>query len=163
MFRHMSDLPAGTTPLFVYGTLRRTGANHALISAATFVDVATTVERYALFVDDIPYLAPAPPVHRVRGEVYAVDAAMLAEIDRLEGHPTWYERRPVRVVLEGAAKAARKTAGPVFGDAPATLDCETYFNDRPLGALSPNGDYGTVLRRLARHAAPSAAARRTGR
>jgi gamma-glutamylaminecyclotransferase len=155
--------PADETLLFVYGTLRREQANHALLASARFLGAGRTASRHALFIEGIPYLARGPAVHHVRGEVYAVDAAMLAEIDRLEGHPTWYERRPVRVVLEGAAKAARKTAGPVFGDAPATLDCETYFNDRPLGALSPNGDYGTVLRRLARHAAPSAAARRTGR
>ena len=144
----------GETLLFVYGTLRRGGPNHALLGRAALVGPATTVDRHALFVDDIPFLAPAPAVHRVRGEVYAVDAATLAEIDRLEGHPHWYERRPVRVVLDAAAMAARAAAGPAFGDAPTTLACETYFNDRPQGRLSPNGDYGTDLRRLARGAAP---------
>ena len=143
----VTDTP---TLLFVYGTLRQGGPNHALLADARFLGAATTAERYALFVDGIPFLAPAPAVHRVRGEVYAVDAATLAEIDRLEGHPRWYERRAVTVVLDESAKAARKGAGPAFGDAPAALACETYFNDRPTGALSPNGDYGTELRRMAR-------------
>jgi gamma-glutamylaminecyclotransferase len=154
----------GETLLFVYGTLRRGGPNHALLAASRLVGVATTVERYALFVDDFPYLAPAPAVHRVRGEVYAVDAATLAAIDRLEGHPTWYERRPVAVVLDAAAKAARAEAGPAFADAPATLACETYFNDRPRGRLSASGDYGTELRRMARAAEQGGGApRRRGR
>jgi len=149
------------TLLFVYGTLRRGGPNHALLAGARFVGAAATAGRHALFVDGIPYLAAVPEVHHVRGEVYAVDAATLAEIDRLERHPAWYERRPVRVVLDDVAKAARREAGPAFGDAPATLACETYFNDRPQGALSPNGDYGTVLRRLARAAArPAPTSRR---
>ena len=138
------------TLLFVYGTLRQGGPNHALLARARCLGPATTAERYALFVDGIPFLASTPAVHRVRGEVYAVDAETLAEIDRLEGHPRWYERRPITVVLEEAARAARKAAGPAFADAPATLACETYFNDRPTGALSPNGDYGTELRRLGR-------------
>ncbi len=159
---------SGETLLFVYGTLRRGGPNHALIAGARFVGPATTVERYALFVEDFPYLAPTPAVHRVRGEVYAIDAATRAEIDRLEGHPTWYERRPVTVVLDAVAKAARAAAGHAFGDAPATLPCETYFNDRPQGRLSANGDYGTELRRLARaaeqgEAGGAAAARRRRR
>jgi gamma-glutamylcyclotransferase (GGCT)/AIG2-like uncharacterized protein YtfP len=136
--------------LFVYGTLRKGGENHALLEHARFVGAATTAERYALFVDGIPFLASMPPVHRVRGEVYAVDDATLARLDELEGHPRWYERRPVTVVLDAAARASRKTAGPAFADAPATLACETYFNDRPTGTLSPNGDYGAILRRAAR-------------
>lgn len=149
------------TFLFVYGTLRRGGPNHALLAATRFVGAATTAGRHALFVDGIPYLAAAPEVHHVRGEVYAVDATTLAEIDRLERHPTWYERRAICVVLDEAAKAARRDAGPAFGDAPPTLDCETYFNDRPHGTLAANGDYGTTLRRLARQAArPSPPTRR---
>ena len=151
---HLHAPAPGETLLFVYGTLRRGGPNHPLLAGARLVGAATTVERHALFVDDIPYLAPVPAVHRVRGEVYAVDAATLAEVDRLEGHPGWYERRAVRVVLDAAAKATRAAAGPAFGDAPPVLACETYFNDRPRGRLSPNGDYGTVLRRLARGAPP---------
>ncbi|MBV9881367.1 MAG: gamma-glutamylcyclotransferase [Gemmatirosa sp.] len=138
------------TLLFVYGTLRQGGPNHALLARARALGPATTVDRYALFVDGVPFLAPAPAVHRVRGEVYAVDAATLAEVDRLEGHPVWYERRPVAVTLDAAARAAKAAAGLAFADAPPVLACETYFNDRPTGALSPNGDYGTILRRAAR-------------
>lgn len=138
------------TLLFVYGTLRTGGANHHRVAHCRALGAATTADRYALFVDGIPFLAPHPAVHRVRGEVYAVDDATLAELDRLERHPDWYVRRPIAVVLDADEKASRKSAGIAFADAPPVLQCETYFNDRPSGALAPNGDYGPTLRRLAR-------------
>ena len=142
----------GETLLFVYGTLRRGLANHALLAGARFVGAGRTASRHALFVDGFPYLAPGPAVHHVRGEVYAVAAATLAATDHLESHPTWYERRPVDVVLDAAADAAAKArrALDVFGDAPQVIRCETYFNDRPLGALSPSGDFAQDLARLQR-------------
>ena len=33
----------------------------------------------------------------VVGEVYDVDAVTLAALDRLEGHPRFYRRRPIRL------------------------------------------------------------------
>ncbi len=39
----------------------------------------------------------------VAGEVYEVDGATLGRLDRLEGHPRFYRRRPVR--LEGGGEA----------------------------------------------------------
>ena len=140
--------------LFVYGTLRRGHANHDRLAGSRFVGPGRTAGRHAMFVDGFPYLAAGPAVHHVRGEVYAVDAATLAVLDQLEGHPTWYERRPVDVVLDAAADAAAsaRRATDVFGDAPQVIRCETYFNDRPLGALSPSGDFAKDLARLQRAA-----------
>jgi gamma-glutamylcyclotransferase (GGCT)/AIG2-like uncharacterized protein YtfP len=142
----------GETLVFVYGSLRRGQANHELLETARPLGAGRTATRHALFVDGIPFLAPGPAVHHVRGEVYAVDAATLAVLDRLEGHPGWYTRRPVDVVLDAAADAAARARGPVdvFGDAPPVVHCETYFNDRPLGALSASGDYLKDLARLHR-------------
>jgi gamma-glutamylaminecyclotransferase len=148
------------TLLFVYGTLRRGQANHFLLATARFVGAGRTATRHAMFVEGHPYLAEHPPVHHVRGEVYAVDAATLAELDLLERHPDWYERRPVDVVLDAADAAAREARRPgdVFHDAPPVVRCVTYFNDRPQGALSTSGDF---LKDLAR--AQRTGGRRRGR
>jgi gamma-glutamylcyclotransferase (GGCT)/AIG2-like uncharacterized protein YtfP len=150
------DRPAGReTLLFVYGTLRRGHANHGQLVGCRFVGAGRTAARHAMFVDGFPYLATGPAVHHVRGEVYAVDAATLAVLDLLEGHPSWYERRPVEIVLDAAAEAAAnaRRALDVFGDAPQVIRCETYFNDRPLGGLSPSGDFAKDFARLERAAA----------
>ena len=142
----------GRTLLFVYGTLRRGQENHQLLAGARFVGAGRTAERHAMFVEGHPYLAQGPAVHHVRGEVYAVDAALLAVLDVLERHPDWYQRRPVDVVLDAAAEAAARSRRPtdVFGDAPEVTRCITYFNDRPQGALSSTGDFVKDAARLQR-------------
>ncbi|MDF1504611.1 gamma-glutamylcyclotransferase family protein [Roseisolibacter sp. H3M3-2] len=140
------------TLLFVYGTLRRGQENHFRLATARYVGAGRTATRHAMFVEGHPYLAEHPPVHHVRGEVYAVDAPTLAALDELEHHPVWYERRPVDVVLDAADAATREARRPgdVFHDAPAVVRCVTYFNDRPQGALSPSGDFLKDAARIAR-------------
>jgi hypothetical protein len=55
------------------------------------------VPRYPLIVAsryNIPYLLDAPGVgHRILGEVYSVDNAMLSALDALEDAPNYYSRK----------------------------------------------------------------------
>jgi gamma-glutamylaminecyclotransferase len=73
--------------VFVYGTLKRGGSNHALLAGQTFVGPARLAPGFALYsLGEYPGLVadPASP-HRVTGEIWAVDAAGLAALDELEG------------------------------------------------------------------------------
>jgi gamma-glutamylcyclotransferase (GGCT)/AIG2-like uncharacterized protein YtfP len=84
-------------PVFVYGTLLRGEANHDLLAAARFVAEARTEPCFELF-----DLGPFPAMSAngqtaVLGEVYAVDDATLARLDRLEGHPSFYQRTQIRL------------------------------------------------------------------
>ena len=117
---------ASDTLLFVYGTLRRGFVNHeAYLADAFLVGTAVTVEKYALFVDDFPYLAKQPGVSRIVGELYRIDGATLEEIDCLEGHPDDYRREQIWVVTN--------------------LDVRywawAYFYPEPRGRLQLSGDY----------------------
>jgi gamma-glutamylcyclotransferase (GGCT)/AIG2-like uncharacterized protein YtfP len=103
------------TRLFVYGTLLRGERNHRLLAGAAFLGEARTGAGFRL-VD----LGSFPAMYRggrgrVRGEVFAVDAETLAAVDRLEGHPAYYERVVVR--LEGIE--------PAHGYLLAPAKCET--------------------------------------
>lgn len=87
-----------TTPtdrVFVYGTLRRGGSNHHLLSRARLLGSHRTGAGYTLF-DTGPFPAA---VARGRdclvGEVYAVDTATMRALDRLEDFPRSYTRRPL--------------------------------------------------------------------
>jgi len=129
-----SQSPANATPLvFVYGTLKRGFGNHRVMQRAgsEFVCCGTMVERYPLVVSGLPYLLDLPGQgHRVEGEIYRVNSAEgRSALDRLEGHPCFYERRLTDIV----------------GDDRETYTAWVYFlarRDERLAALRPVCAYG---------------------
>jgi gamma-glutamylaminecyclotransferase len=93
--------------LFVYGTLMRDGANHALLAGQRFLGPARTRPGYALFnFGDHPgMVASARDGMAVHGELYEVARSRIPTLDELEEAPTQFRLEPVEV--EGAA-------GPVY-------------------------------------------------
>ncbi|XP_045208473.2 gamma-glutamylaminecyclotransferase C-like [Mercenaria mercenaria] len=90
--------------IFVYGTLKSGEPNYHLMQNETSGvciprGIAYTKEKYPLVVAsryNIPYLLDKPGTgHNVQGELYKVDAAQLAFLDRLESHPKLYVRKDV--------------------------------------------------------------------
>jgi gamma-glutamylaminecyclotransferase len=89
------------TRVFVYGTLLAGEPNHRLLTGARLVAEARTKPAF-----ELRDLGPFPGLvsggaHAVAGEVYEVDEATLAALDRLEGHPRFYRR--TRIALEDGA------------------------------------------------------------
>ncbi len=98
-------MKTATTRVFVYGTLRTGESNHDLLATAAPAGLARTAPAF-----DLVSLGPFPGMvaggrTAVTGELYDVDSATLAALDRLEGHP----RLPIRMTgrlpirLEGGA------------------------------------------------------------
>ena len=84
--------------VFVYGTLKKGGANHVCLqnADASFVCNAKTKELRRLIVSGLPYLRDgyAEDGHQVEGEIYSLpDARALGIIDNLESNGTFYKRR----------------------------------------------------------------------
>jgi len=82
----------GITRVFVYGSLLRGMGNHGFLERSRFVRSARTALGYRMY-----SLGAFPGVARdvggqVLGEVFDVDGATLARLDRLEGHPHFYMR-----------------------------------------------------------------------
>ncbi|TQF11040.1 gamma-glutamylcyclotransferase [Myxococcus llanfairpwllgwyngyllgogerychwyrndrobwllllantysiliogogogochensis] len=91
-----------STRVFVYGTLLSGEPNHRLLRGARLIGPARTRPRFTLH-DYGPFPALASGgKHAIEGEVYEVDALMLAALDRLEGHPRFYER--TSIALDGAGR-----------------------------------------------------------
>lgn len=81
--------------VFVYGTLKRGHANHALMAGAEFRGAHRTGRAYRL-VSLGPYPgALAGGRTALDGEVYRVSPRTLARLDRLEDVPREYVRRNV--------------------------------------------------------------------
>ena len=91
--------------VFVYGTLRAGGALHAHMKGADLVCSAGGVRGFAMFdLGFYPAVEPMQTPHAVVvGEVYEVDAALLAHLDRVEGVPSLYRRTLVDVVVGGGS------------------------------------------------------------
>jgi gamma-glutamylcyclotransferase (GGCT)/AIG2-like uncharacterized protein YtfP len=79
--------------VFVYGTLKRGHGNHHWLLDAPFLGEAVLPDVVLHDLGPFPMAVPGEGV--VRGEVYGVDAAGLARLDRLEGYPRLYDRRPL--------------------------------------------------------------------
>ena len=100
--------------VFVYGTLMRGQINHELLAGAEFLGEGVTSKDFGFYagpdrgadadeLPQIPYAYEQPAsgdaAVQVQGEVWAVDAATLMALDQLEGHPDWYQRKSVRVLI----------------------------------------------------------------
>jgi len=87
--------------VFVYGTLLKGEGNHRLIARSRFVSEAATRQQFTFHdLGGCPGIVRASdigPAQRIVGEIYEVDAATLSELDRLEGHPTFYLRTEIEL------------------------------------------------------------------
>jgi gamma-glutamylaminecyclotransferase len=101
------------TLVAVYGTLKKGYSNyHHYLSSSKFVGKGTTKFKYPLVVSGLPYLIDeCGKGHKVEVDVFKVSDSVLKELDRLEGHPTWYRRRQVAIEVNKK-----------------TLRCWVYFN-----------------------------------
>lgn len=111
--------------VFVYGTLKRGGGNHALLGGQRFIGDARTAPGFTLYsLGDYPGMVRAPgDTAGVTGELWAVDDGCLAELDRLEGlDEGLYERIDV-----------------VLAPNPHATSAQTYLYARPHHGLSPVG------------------------
>ena len=99
------------TLLFVYGSLKRGCSNHRQLRGQTFVGSARTQPGYRLFdLGDYPGMIPfAADRDGVAGEVWSVDDACLARLDKFEGTPEGLYRREVIPLLAPFADQAVET------------------------------------------------------
>jgi gamma-glutamylcyclotransferase (GGCT)/AIG2-like uncharacterized protein YtfP len=90
------------TLLFVYGTLKRGGSNHGVLSDQSFVGEARTVPGFRLFdLGEYPgMIADQSSPISVTGEVWSVNDEALARLDAFEGVPEGLYRRVAIQLLE---------------------------------------------------------------
>jgi gamma-glutamylaminecyclotransferase len=92
--------------LFVYGTLIEGYNNHYLIQEAKGRKIGKghTKLKYSMVVPSFPIALRNPKRYVIQGELYEVET--LDRIDRLEGHPQWYKRYQIKVVVDGVEHTA---------------------------------------------------------
>lgn len=80
--------------LFVYGTLRSGECNHHLLETSQLLGSHETLPEYTLY-DLGAYPAVIEGHSAIQGEVYLIDDATLAEVDKLENVPVEYRREQI--------------------------------------------------------------------
>ena len=89
--------------LFVFGTLKQGFCNFAFNRGLRLGGDWVTVQPYPLYIsgaDRLPWLLERPGQGLpVVGQLFEVDEAMLAELDRFEqvDEPLWYQRRRIQL------------------------------------------------------------------
>ncbi|MEO0054713.1 MAG: hypothetical protein RLZZ50_660 [Verrucomicrobiota bacterium] len=104
-------MPVGRPHLvFVYGTLKRGGSNHARMAGQIFLGAARTAPGVTLYsLGEYPGLVFSPEDRQgVEGELWTVDATTLASLDELEGVAEGLYARETALLVEwpGALTAA---------------------------------------------------------
>ena len=79
--------------VFVYGSLMQGFGNHPHhLGRARYIGKGTTQSVYTMLdLGSFPAVMPNGET-AIQGEVYSVNDAQLAALDRLEGHPSFYKR-----------------------------------------------------------------------
>lgn len=89
------------TYVAVYGTLRQGLGNHRLINKDPICE-AVFSNKIMKSLGAFPFVQhTADSNDKIVAEVYALTPEELADCDRLEGHPEWYERQVV-AEIEGS-------------------------------------------------------------
>ncbi len=117
--------------VFVYGTLCQGFSNHCYLATSKFLGKGRTKDKFALYVNGIPFVVMREPISQIHGEMYEVDDTTLQTLDSLEGHPSWYKRKEVEIILDDGSHS--------------TVIAWLYFNKDNSGKLVSSGIYSSRL------------------
>jgi len=86
--------------IFIYGSLKR-GCNNNYLNKLEFVDNCITKNKFRLINGKhFPYLLNKKGKFNIKGELYKINNEIdLIEIDKFEGHPTYFKRETIEVIL----------------------------------------------------------------
>lgn len=110
--------------IFTYGTLTTSGGNNILMQKAggELIGEVHTEVPYTLELGQYPELYNTPGTGEIiHGELYEVPEESVDLLDYYEGHPSLYERGPIKVVKGSDV-----------------LDCEVYFYKEILKDTTTN-------------------------
>ena len=101
----------------VYGTLKKGYSNyHSYLTSSKFVGSGETKDRYPLLIQGLPYMVEQKGLgHNVEVDVFKVSDNTLRNLDALEGHPKWYIRKEIPILINGKI-----------------INCWVYFNPKKI-------------------------------
>ena len=100
----------------VYGTLKKGYSNyHTYLHNSKYIGKGTTQDKYPMIIEGLPYVIDKKGKGKnINVDVFKVSKGSLRNIDSLEGHPQWYRRKEIEVVMKSGS----------------ILKCWIYFNPK---------------------------------
>ncbi len=94
--------------LFVYGTLMTGMKNHSKISHLKFIENGITRDKFymaSLTCSSYPIISNEKinfqqQLSEIKGEIYEIDEKTLKSLDDFEGHPEYYTRKLINIIME---------------------------------------------------------------
>jgi gamma-glutamylcyclotransferase (GGCT)/AIG2-like uncharacterized protein YtfP len=84
--------------LYVYGTLRTGQSNNHYLNGQKFVQEAITAPNYLLYDNGFyPCMIESENGRAIKGEIWEVTEETMNRLDQLEGVPTLYQRRTIKI------------------------------------------------------------------
>lgn len=89
--------------VFVYGTLKRDGCRANMLADSKYLGEASTLHNYTMVdLGHFPGIIFTPiGGTEIHGELFEVDSKTLAVLDRVEGHPDFYQRLAIPTLQHG--------------------------------------------------------------
>lgn len=114
----------GTTILFIYGTLKRGQNAHGRLAGAQFLGEAVTQPCYRLYdLGPYPGLVEDSNGVAIRGELWAVDEALLRDLDEYEEAADLFVRRQALLAPPADSVEVYLFAGPLD----SAIACGNYW------------------------------------
>lgn len=93
------DISTDNILLAVYGTLKKGFHNHYFLKSSEFIGKGVTKDEYTMTKSSIPFVNETGSTP-IKVEVYKISPITLSNIDLLEGHPNWYNRKEVKIKID---------------------------------------------------------------
>ena len=129
------------TLLFVYGTLKKGGSNQRMMGDSIHLGTARLEQGTTLYTNGgFPMMVETVHVEDagVWGELYEVDEKTLKSLDRFEGHPNHFQRRPVGLTV---VNLHRLPTCPTAMQAADKREAQAYFYNRSVEGREQIGNF----------------------
>jgi gamma-glutamylaminecyclotransferase len=130
-----------TNVIAVYGTLKKGYSNYYhYLTGSKYVGGGKTKNKYPLIKDGLPYVVNKPGIgHNIEVDVFKVSDQTFENIDSLEGHPIWYKREQITIMVKGKEVVCWLYFNPTIELKPHHKFLKTYTQDyRPYKGYSFN-------------------------
>ena len=98
--------------IFVYGTLKKGFRNNYLLSTSKYIGKGITKDKFGLYKSicgNYPFAIESIKDTNIEGEIYEIASETEFQLDILEGFPTLYLKKKIKILCENGDESEATT------------------------------------------------------